>query len=209
MEFFVFLIQIMVLLFSVVLHEVSHGLMAEKLGDPTARLYGRLTLNPFKHLDLWGSFLIPLFLFTLSGGRFLFGWAKPVPYNPYNLKNQKWGPGLVGAAGPLANLSIALIFGLAMRFMPMDNIFSFKAVEFFGYIAMINIVLMVFNLFPIPPLDGSKILYSFIPFSHYNIVEYLEHYSFIIFVLFILFGFDSIIFIAQVLFRLITGLPGF
>src|SRR4030042_2861264 len=106
MEVFVFFIQIMVLLFSVVLHEVSHGLMAEKLGDPTARIYGRLTLNPIKHLDLWGSFLVPLFLFVLSGGRFLFGWAKPVPYNPYNLKNQRWGPALVGAAGPLANLSV-------------------------------------------------------------------------------------------------------
>ena len=108
------LIKIIVLIFSVVIHEVSHGYAALALGDKTAQYSGRLTLNPIKHIDLFGSILLPALTAMLGGP--VFGWAKPVPYNPYNLKNQKWGPAIVGAAGPAANLLLAVIFGLFIRF---------------------------------------------------------------------------------------------
>ncbi len=207
MEFIFFLIQIGVLIFSIVLHEISHGYAAFRYGDPTAKILGRLTLNPLKHLDLIGSVILPLLLFLLSGGKFVFGWAKPVPFNPYNLKNQKWGPALVGFAGPAANFTIALFFGLAIRFIPMFDIYSFKIIEFFGYVVLINLVLGVFNLFPIPPLDGSKILYSILPYSVFGFIELLERYSLIIFIFFLLFGLNFVFLIAQILFKLITGTP--
>ena len=105
METFVILIfQLAVLLMSVVIHEFAHGWMAFRLGDSTAKQYGRLTLNPLKHLDFWGSFLVPLMIFIFSGGRAIFGWAKPVPFNPHNLRDQRWGTAKVAAAGPSANL---------------------------------------------------------------------------------------------------------
>src|SRR3989344_1831079 len=110
---FIFFISILII--SVVIHEVSHGYMAEYLGDPTARLAGRLTLNPIPHLDLFGSFIIPLLLF-FSSSPIMLGWAKPVPYNPYNLRNQRWGDALVASAGPLSNLAIALSIVLFVRF---------------------------------------------------------------------------------------------
>ena len=105
--------QLTVLIISVVVHEVSHGLMANRLGDPTAKQMGRLTFNPLNHLDFMGSFLVPLI--TSLGGGFIFGWAKPVPYNPYNLKNQKWGPALVAGVGPFSNFIIAIIFSVLIR----------------------------------------------------------------------------------------------
>ena len=107
-------LQIAILIFSVVIHEVSHGLAAYWLGDSTAKYAGRLTLNPLSHMDLWGSFLIPLLL-LFSGSGIIFGWAKPVPYNPYNLRNQKWGPVLVGLAGPFSNVLLALVAGVVLR----------------------------------------------------------------------------------------------
>jgi Zn-dependent protease len=170
---------------SVVVHEVSHGLTAFYLGDSTAKYAGRLTLNPVKHLDLWGSFVVP-FLMIISFG-FGFGWAKPVPYNPYNLKDQRKGPAWVALSGPLSNIILAIAFGIGARFIPLSytvkmeitrGIFdfanlstllsgSFPAIFFwiFMMILTINIFLAVFNLIPIPPLDGSKILPKFLPFS--------------------------------------------
>src|SRR3990167_5871308 len=106
---------IAVLIFSVVVHEVSHGYAYLALGDRTAKYAGRLTLNPVSHFDLFGSFLLPLFTYFTTG--FIFGWAKPVPYNPYNLRNQKWGPAIVGAAGPLSNIFLAVFFGIVLRIM--------------------------------------------------------------------------------------------
>src|SRR4030043_69533 len=120
MDPIILIIQIAVLLMSVVIHEVSHGLMANHLGDSTAKYAGRLTLNPIKHLDLWGSLIIPLSLLII-GSPILFGYAKPVPYNPFNLKNKKWGPAMVAAAGPGSNLIIALLFGLTLRFIPLGG----------------------------------------------------------------------------------------
>src|SRR3990172_6297372 len=109
------ILLLVILIMSAVVHEVSHGLAAFWLGDPTAKYAGRLTLNPLKHLDPWGSFLMPVLLLLLSGGRFFFAAAKPVPYNPFNLRDQKYGPALVGVAGPLSNIVIALVFGIFLR----------------------------------------------------------------------------------------------
>ena len=149
------------LIFSIIIHEVSHGFMAEMLGDPTARLQGRLTLNPIPHIDVMGSIIVPGLLFFLNTG-FLFGWAKPVPYNPYNLSNQRWGEALVSAAGPGVNILIALVFGLTMRLGAGTLPDAF--IELSAIVVLINIMLAFFNLLPIPPLDGSKILKSVLPY---------------------------------------------
>ena len=191
-----------VLIVSVVAHEVSHGLAANKLGDPTARDLGRLSFNPLKHLDFTGSFLVPLISY-LAGG-FIFGWAKPVPYNPYNLKNQKWGPAAVAAAGPLSNFIIALVFGLGLRFISVVPPAAALAV---GVIIYINILLGVFNLIPIPPLDGSKILAAVLPYRYERQLAMLERYGMFLVILFIFFLFPLIAPIIPLLFKLITGVP--
>src|SRR3989344_5606991 len=139
---FIFLIA--VLLFSVVLHEVSHGVVANQLGDPTAKNAGRLTLNPIPHLDLLGSIILPLFLILTKVG-FVFGWAKPVPVNPFNFRDQKYGSLKVALAGPASNLFLALVFGLALRFLP-ETILSYQLVTILSYIVFVNIVLALFNL---------------------------------------------------------------
>jgi Zn-dependent protease len=148
------------LIFSIIIHEVSHGFAAEMLGDPTARLQGRLTLNPIPHIDPIGSILVPAILVFANAG-FLFGWAKPVPYNPYNLRNQKWGEAIVAAAGPGVNFLLALVFGLIVRFGAGTLSDTFVALA--GIVVLVNVMLAFFNLLPIPPLDGSKILRSVLP----------------------------------------------
>jgi len=150
---------IAVLIFSVVLHEVSHGYMANWLGDPTARLQGRLTLNPISHIDPIGSILLPLLL-KLSGSPFLIGYAKPVPYNPYNLRG-RYAEALVAFAGPAVNIFLAAIFGLAIRFF--GSSLDASMLSAFEIIVITNMVLALFNLIPIPPLDGSKILSGILP----------------------------------------------
>jgi Zn-dependent protease len=152
---------IIALVLSIILHEVAHGYAADRLGDPTARMAGRLSLNPFVHIDPVGSVLVPALLFISNAG-FLFGWAKPVPYNPYNLRNQRWGDAAVAAAGPAANLLIALIFSALIRLSPALSL-SAGVVDLSGYIVYINILLALFNSIPIPPLDGSKMLMALLP----------------------------------------------
>jgi Zn-dependent protease len=149
------------LMFSIIVHEVSHGFAAEMLGDPTARLQGRLTLNPIPHIDPIGSILVPAILLISQSG-FLFGWAKPVPYNPYNLKNQKWGEAIVAASGPGINILLAVVFGLLIRFGA--GMLPASFIKLAGIVVFINIMLAFFNLIPIPPLDGSKLLKSILPF---------------------------------------------
>jgi len=151
---------VLVIIFSAVIHEVMHGVAAEKLGDPTARLAGRLTLNPIPHLDMVGSILLPLAL-AFSGSSFFFAWAKPVPYNPYNLRPGRFSEAIVAAAGPLSNLAIALVMGLIVRF---SNL-SAEVSAILVLITVVNVMLFVFNLIPIPPLDGSKILAPLLPRS--------------------------------------------
>lgn len=187
-----FIIAIVVLIFSVIIHEVSHGVMAYRLGDPTAKYAGRLTLNPVNHIDPVGSILFPLLmLFTSSsiGRPILFGWAKPVPYNPYNLRDQKWGPALVGLAGPLSNLILAILAGISLRLLLVrgigeENIMSVILLM----MVTINIALMVFNLLPIPPLDGSKLLFAVLPLSEHT-KQSMDQYGFIfLLALIVLFG---------------------
>ena len=195
---------IAILIMSVVIHEVSHGFMAEYFGDKTARHAGRLTLNPLVHLDLFGSILLPVFL-VLSHSPFLFGWAKPVPYNPNNLRNIKWGTVAVASAGILANIFIAIVFGLLIRFSLALNLpENFYTIA--SYIVLMNLALAIFNLVPIPPLDGSKILFSFLPRSLSSVMYFLEQYSFIFLIIIIVY-FSS--FLSPILlssFHLLTGL---
>ena len=179
-----FVFSVAILIMSVVIHEVSHGFVADAMGDPTARYQGRLTLNPIKHLDPFGSVLIPALTYFLGG--FIFGWAKPVPYNPYNLKNQKWGPAIVAAAGPFSNLIVAIVFGLIVRLAPA---FSIPAafVQVSILVVFINLILMIFNLVPLPPLDGSKVLFALLPIRFYYIQQFLEQYGFFLIIIFIFF----------------------
>jgi len=199
-----FIFQIAILVLSVVIHEVSHGFMAYALGDSTAKYAGRLTLNPIPHIDPFGSIILPFMLSLLPGGM-VFGWAKPVPYNPYNLRDQKWGPGLVAAVGPLANMFIAFVFGLVIRF---GAVLSFVPAAFFEIatlVVLLNIVLAVFNLVPIPPLDGSRVLFTLLPYRMDHIRQFLEQYGFMLLLVFIFF-FSSVIFpIVIFLFHLFTG----
>ena len=190
---------------SVVIHEISHGFMAEYFGDKTARHAGRLTLNPLKHLDLFGSIILPTLL-VLSHSSFLFGWAKPVPYNPENLSNRKWGTIWVATAGVLANFFIAIIFGLLIRF---SLGFNFPDSFYFitSTIVVTNLVLAIFNLVPIPPLDGSKILFSFFPRSFDPGVLVLERYSFILLIIFIVYFANYLYPILSFLYNLLVGLP--
>ena len=207
--------KIVILIFSVVIHEVSHGYAALALGDKTAQHAGRLTLNPVKHLDVFGSLLLPGMMALLGGP--VFGWAKPVPYNPYNLQNQKWGPAIVGAAGPLANIAIALCFGLFIRFWhaPVGIAYMQAGSALFiflnnfaviaGAIAILNLVLAVFNLIPIPPLDGSKVLFALLPYNWRHLQEALERYGMFLLLIFIFFFAQWLSPIIDILFRLIVG----
>lgn len=198
------LISIVILIFSVIIHEVSHGFMAEWLGDPTARLSGRLTLNPVKHIDVLGSIIVPI-ITSIAG--FTFGWAKPVPFNPYNLKNKRQGELLIALAGPGSNILIALIFGLLVRLIAYTGIAAHGAViTIFFYIVMINIVLAVFNLLPFPPLDGSKILFSILPNQYGRGRMILEQYSPIFVIVLIFFLWQFISPIVPWIFRIFTGI---
>src|SRR3989339_2239992 len=190
--------RILILLFSIIVHEVSHGATAYALGDDTAKNEGRLTLNPLPHIDPVGTILLPLFIG--------FGWAKPVPYNPYNLRNQKWGTVLVGAAGALANLFIALVFGLMIRFhAELGIIPGTPFFEILGTITFLNIILAVFNMIPFPPLDGAKVLFSVLPYRFQQIHDYLEH-NWLLFIVFVFFFAQYIIQpISSFLLRAITG----
>lgn len=205
----IFLIAI--LIFSIVLHEVSHGTMANYLGDPTAKQAGRLTLNPLYHLDLFGSIILPAFLILMSkltGGGIILGWAKPVPINPYNFRDRKYGEAKVAVMGPLANLSLALVFGLALRFFSVIS--AYPALNFlFSYIVYINILLAVFNLLPIPPLDGSHILFTFLPRGLENLKIFLHQFGIFILLFIIFFFFQWIILLIRWISQLIVGFPLF
>ncbi len=154
---------IIALIVSIILHEMAHGYAANALGDPTARLQGRLSPNPLVHIDLLGSIILPALLIISNAG-ILFGWAKPVPYNPYNLRNQKWGEALVAIAGPAVNVFLAVIFSVIIRSAEVLNLGT-SFVQMAWYIVYINILLALFNMLPIPPLDGSKILMAVLPYK--------------------------------------------
>lgn len=201
MEDLNFIFQIAILVVSIVIHEVSHGAVAYWLGDPTAKYAGRLTLNPIPHIDPVGSILLPLIM-SLSGIGII-GWAKPVPYNPYNLRDQRYGPGLVAVAGPLSNLTVAIFFGIFIRALSAADFGSPIFFSFLQYIIFINVLLAIFNLVPIPPLDGSKVLFAFLPDSAYRIKAALEQYGVFLLIFFIFFLFPLIIPIVSWIFNLI------
>jgi Zn-dependent protease len=193
---------IAILILSIVVHEVAHGYAAAALGDPTARYAGRLTLNPLSHLDPIGSVVLPLV--TYFSGGFIFGWAKPVPYNPYNLRHGQWGEALVALAGPASNIALALFFGVLIRFAPISETFISVA----ALVAFVNINLAVFNMVPIPPLDGSKVLFAFLPYQAQYIRRFLEQWGFPLVILFVVFLWQVIAPVTSGIFTLITGLAG-
>lgn len=192
--------QIIILIFSAIIHEYMHGFVAYSLGDSTAKNAGRLTLNPIPHIDLFGSIILP-FLMVISGSGAIFAWAKPVPINPYNLRDKKYGEARVAIAGPLANFILAVAFGLLMRFLPVGS----NMLLFLGLIVYINLLLAIFNLVPIPPLDGSRILSCFLPYSWQEKFYSLEKYGMFLVLLFVMFGFNFIFPIIGFLFKIITG----
>jgi Zn-dependent protease len=181
-----FIFQIAVLIISVMAHEIAHGAVAYYFGDPTAKNQGRLTLNPLKHIDMFGSIVLPVLLFFTTHGSFLFGWAKPVPYNPYNLRNRRLGEFCVSIAGIITNFLIAIAFAIFIRFAVAWNL-SEPVIYLIAYIIMLNITLGVFNLFPIPPLDGSKILFSLIPYKYESQLRNLEKYGLYILIILVVF----------------------
>ena len=191
---------IIIFIFSVIIHEVSHGYVAYLQGDNTAKFAGRLTLNPIPHIDLFGSIILPLIL-IFSHSPMVVGWAKPVPFNLYNLRNQRWGEALVAIAGPLSNICIALVFGFFIRlsFLP-------SLTEPFVYIVFVNLVLATFNLVPIPPLDGSKILFSILPYNMQNVRDFLERNGVYLLIFFVFFLWQFVFPIVSWEFNLITGL---
>lgn len=197
---------ILVLIMSIVIHEVAHGYSAYLLGDNTARSQGRLTLNPLKHLDPFGSIILPLLLYLTTAGSFIIGWARPVPYNPANLRNGRKGDFIVAIAGILANLFIAIFFGLLIRVGPsLGILLDSPFYNIATIIVMLNLVLALFNIIPIPPLDGSKILFSILPFKYRYIENFLERYGMILLVIFIIFLWGKVSPIIFTIFSLITG----
>jgi Zn-dependent protease len=186
-------------LIGLTIHEFSHALVAYKLGDSTAKYAGRITLNPLAHLDLFGTIL----LFVVG-----FGWGKPVPFNPYNLRDQKYGPLLIAIAGPLSNLIIAIVFGLALRFFVAYEM-AYGLILLFSVIVFLNIILAVFNLLPIPPLDGSKILFALLPDSMNDLKMTLERYGLFILIFFLFFLLPTIYPIIISFSKLIMGPEAF
>lgn len=178
------IITVAILIFSVVAHEISHGYVAEMLGDPTARLSGRLSINPIKHIDPFGSIIVPI-LTSFTG--FTFGWAKPVPYNPYNLRGGDYGLAAVALAGPLMNLFIAIFFGAIIKLHLFAGIMAPEVVPVLVYIVLINIVLTFFNLTPIHPFDGSKVFFPLLPYKYKKVEDWVERNQLILLFVFIFF----------------------
>ncbi len=193
-----FLLITSVLLFSVVVHEVAHAWQALREGDPTARDMGRITLNPFPHLDLVGSFIVPLALYLLPGD-FLFGWAKPVPVNPRNYRNYRIGDIRVSLAGIVANLALVVLCVLALGMLSRvagDPVISGQIgssiSKILTYGLLINLILAYFNLLPIPPLDGSHVVYHLLPPALGTRYRSVRWHGLIF--LFLLFGFFTDVF---------------
>lgn len=191
-------VMAMPMVFAIVLHEVAHGWVAFKLGDPTAKQMGRLTLNPISHIDLFGTVLMPLMLFVLTDGRMLFGYAKPVPINPTYFKDPKKGMALSALAGPGVNVVMAVFCSLVLRTVmtglegnvpePYWTRIATPLTLMLGYGVVINVVLAVLNLIPIPPLDGSRVVYWILPHRQAAAYYRLEPYGTIILMVLIMMG---------------------
>jgi len=205
------LIGFLIFIYSIILHEIAHGLAAERLGDPTARVSGRLTLNPFPHIDPLMSIVVPFFL-LLSGSPIIFGSAKPVPIDPYNLRNPRKDMGTIGLAGPAANLLLALCFALIARFL-VSFFPNPSLLKLLGNVAFVNIVLAVFNLIPIPPLDGGRVMVAILPDKYSEALAGVERFGMflLLFLLFFPTSFFSLPGVISKITNLLFGLifPGF
>ncbi len=188
------LFSLIVLFLSISIHELSHGSVAFLLGDPTAKEEGRLTLNPLKHIDFIGTIFIPFFL-VLSGSPVVFGWAKPVPVNPFYFKNPKLDMAKVALAGPLSNYLIAILFAILYRFFPSS---------YFYLISLYNFLLGTFNLFPIPPLDGSWFL-NLLPPKIFQVRDFIFQWGILFLILFLFFGLNIVYQISIFLFKFFSG----
>ena len=196
-------VSVLPILIAITFHEVSHGFVANRLGDPTAKFMGRLTLNPIAHIDLVGTILMPILLFYLSNGQFVFGYAKPVPINPMNFKDPRKDMAISAAAGPITNIVLAILSQvILMHIIVPVSVFLPESVSItvlrplalmFKFSIEINIILAVINLIPIPPLDGGRVLVGFLP--HKQAVSYskIEPYGFIIVIVLFISGIASII----------------
>lgn len=174
---------------AIILHEISHGYVAYLLGDQTAKRAGRLSLNPIRHVDPMGTIILPAFMLLISNGQFFFGWAKPVPINPWAFKNQRAGMLLTGAAGPTTNITLALVSGLLFRMVAPaaaagDTVVMAALAYLLEYFTYGNLVLAFFNLIPIPPLDGSRVVQYFLPDRLRDAYHSLEQYGFMLLILF-------------------------
>ncbi len=164
--------QLIVLYASMVIHEVSHGLTAYKLGDPTAKLAGRLSFNPLKHIDPFGTVILPFFL-ILFNSPFVICYAKPVPFNPNNFRNVKKGILLTGLAGPLSNIFLAIVFSVLIRLFSFFGLLSSSLLIPLFVIVLLNILFAFFNLAPFPPFDGHHLVFSLLPDKYYKVKNFL------------------------------------
>lgn len=195
----------LILIFSIIVHEVAHGIAAEREGDTTARMLGRITLNPLKHIDIMGSIVLPLILIITNAG-FVVGWAKPVPYNPENLKNGRKSVAKVAIAGIIVNLSLAVFFGLLIRASIAFGFASQALVDISSIIVILNIVLALFNAIPLAPLDGFRFLSAVLPSRYYKTLTFIEQYSLPMLIVFIIFGWKVVAPFAFTIFSLLTGI---
>jgi Zn-dependent protease len=200
------------ILIAITFHEVSHGYVAYKLGDPTAKFVGRLTLNPLAHIDPFGTILLPLMLIVLTHGQFVFGYAKPVPINPMNFKDPRKGMAISAAAGPITNILLAILSVVILKLIifPLAAVFPESAGEsvlrplsmIFSSSVLINIVLAVFNMIPVPPLDGGRVLVGLLPSRQAYSFSKIEPFGFIIVLVLIYSGVANYIILPVVTFLL-------